>query len=182
MRMFVDWQTGCATVLADVIVFYRFSQALTSRKWTQKAQKLYLARYTHPLTLWHSHSAMCEYYVCVTCQHRLALLFFTVVKKGWFVLDWCLNSQPSWIRKIKIKLRKIKNSCAGAHIVSSVFFYLNLTSWHLSAEFLTSLWEMWTAAQGWGPPRPGEAGWAHLFQGCAFKHSSFQKSKVKAQY
>lgn len=37
------------------------SQELTSRKWPQKTQKLYLARYTHPLTPWHSRSAMCEY-------------------------------------------------------------------------------------------------------------------------
>lgn len=57
-------------------------------------------------------------------------------------------------------------------------------------EFLTSLWEMWTVAQGWGSPRPGEAGWNIflfpafvpdiIFQSFVFKHDSFQKGALKA--
>lgn len=78
--------------------------------------------------------------------------------------------------------------CVGTRILSwisvstkpSVFSFWIWRSWRLSPEFLTSLWEMWTAAQGWGPPRPGEAGWANLFQHCAVKHSSFQKSQLGA--
>lgn len=46
-----------------LFLFYHSTQELTSRKWPQKTQKLHLARSTHPLTLWHSPSAMCEYNV-----------------------------------------------------------------------------------------------------------------------
>lgn len=55
-------------------------------------------------------------------------------------------------------------------------------------EFLTSLWEMWTAAQGWGSPRQGEAGWDIvflfpsfiLFRAFVLKCDSFQKGALKA--
>lgn len=56
-------QISRLVILAEGLVFYRFPQASTSRRPTQKTQKLYSARYTHPLTLWLSHSAMCKYSV-----------------------------------------------------------------------------------------------------------------------
>lgn len=110
---------------------------------------------------------------------QVSTAIFAVVKKSWVDLGWCLTLQPSWISMLKLcwNTHSFLNLCVNK-IFS--FIYLNLTSCHLSPEFLTSLWEMWTAAQGWGPPRPGEAGWSYLFQHCAVKPSSFQKSKLKA--
>lgn len=60
----------CSVIVVQVLLFlfYHSSQELTSRKWPQKTQKLYLARYTHPLTPWHSRSAMCEYNVGTSFQ------------------------------------------------------------------------------------------------------------------
>lgn len=58
-RIQISW----LAILAESLVFYHFPQASTSRRPTQKTQKLYSARYTHPSTLWLSHSAMCEYNV-----------------------------------------------------------------------------------------------------------------------
>lgn len=58
-RIQISW----LVILAEGLVFYHFPQASTSRRPTQKTQKLYSARYTHPSTLWLSHSAMCKYSV-----------------------------------------------------------------------------------------------------------------------
>lgn len=70
-------------------------------------------------------------------------------------------------------------NCVGTHILFGNLQFYGFWIWHLdilSPEFLTSLWEMWTAAQGWGPPRPGEAGWANLLLS---NTAVFKRAKLK---
>lgn len=101
----------------------------------------------------------------------------------WVLCLWSFSTQVS----IALVKKRVDFSCLT---LVNTFSWISVSAlsvkiWHLDIclpEFLTSLWEMWTAAQGWGPPRPGEAGWALLFQSCAVKRSSFQKSKLKARY
>lgn len=170
----VEWLSidkRVCNILADILVFYHSPQALTSRKWTQKAQKLYLARYTHPLTLWHSHSAMCEYNVCLPFQHHKIYYYFLVWqprKAGWLAQSlkpwvnlFALCVSVFWIVVIVLVLY--------SNYIFDIYLYLHI----YPSEFLTSLWEMWTVAQGWGSPRPEEAGWDTIFLFPAFEPAIF---------
>lgn len=51
-----------------------------------------------------------------------------------------------------------------ASLLNWILTYMYIcTQLYIPLEFLTSLWEMWTAAQGWGSPRKTEAGWDTIF-------------------
>lgn len=187
----VEWLSidkRVCNILADILVFYHSPQALTSRKWTPKAQKLYLARYTHPLTLWHSHSAMCEYNVCIPFQHHKIYCYFLVWRPR--KVGWLAQSLKPWVNLFALCVSVFPIVVIVFVLYSNCIFdiYLHLHIYH--SEFLTSLWEMWTAAQGWGSPRPEEAGWDTSFWAgnfftvvvfkALFNHGSFQKGALKA--
>lgn len=169
-------------------------QLLTSpQPWTQRIKKLYLPRYTHPLTLWHSHSAMCEYNACLLFLTNTGFYYFLCCcQESWadfraqdsnLLVLWSYNClcHVFWIAGLDFVLCfwcKYYLSELLCYWIDCIFdhrrLHASLLNWiltymyictqlYIPLEFLTSLWEMWTAAQGWGSPRKTEAGWDTIF-------------------